>query len=208
VNGRAALDAAAADWPDAVLLDLEMPVMDGYEAAARLREIERTQHRKRCTIVAISSNDGPAIVARALDAGCDHFLAKPAARERLWAILSGAAAPPDAVPASDATNADPVLLDADLESSLAAFLDSRCRALDEMPAALAGGDREAFRRLAHRLAGSFALYGFGWAAARSRALERDALAGDPAALAAGVAALRAHLGGVTIRIEPKRAPRS
>src|SRR5207245_2100229 len=52
VNGRAALDAAARQWPDAVLLDLEMPVMDGYEAAARLREIERADGRKRCTIVA------------------------------------------------------------------------------------------------------------------------------------------------------------
>jgi CheY-like chemotaxis protein len=72
VNGRAALDAAARDWPDVVLLDLEMPVMDGYEAAQRLREMERSQGLKRCLIVAISSNDEESVVQRALAAGCDQ----------------------------------------------------------------------------------------------------------------------------------------
>ena len=88
VNGRAALDAARRAWPDAVLLDLEMPVMDGYETAVRLRELERDGGRKRCTIVAISSNDERATVRRAFAAGCDHYHVKPAPRETLLRLLA------------------------------------------------------------------------------------------------------------------------
>src|SRR5260370_19934369 len=47
VNGRAALAAAQREWPDVVLLDLEMPVMDGYQAARALRELERRESRDR-----------------------------------------------------------------------------------------------------------------------------------------------------------------
>jgi PAS domain S-box-containing protein len=88
VNGRAALDAARSDWPDVVLLDLEMPVMDGYEAAGRLRKMQGQAH-KPLRIIAISSNDDTRSIERALNSGCDDYLVKPAARETLWAVLAG-----------------------------------------------------------------------------------------------------------------------
>jgi CheY-like chemotaxis protein len=88
VNGRAALDAARRDWPDAILLDLEMPVMDGVEFAERLRALELADGRKRCTIVALSSNDEDAVIRRALAAGCDHYHVKPAPRETLLRLLA------------------------------------------------------------------------------------------------------------------------
>lgn len=207
VNGRAAVDLALEDWPDALLLDLEMPVMDGYEAAKKLREIEQERHRKRILIVAISSNDEEAIIRRALAAGCDQYLVKPASREILWQILAGATVPlasGGAGPA-DAQSTDDVALDPDLERTLHEFLASRRQALDEMPRALDVGDRVAFKRLAHRLAGSFALYGFKWAAAESKAIERDAADGDLADLAARTAAVRAHLDAVKVRVARKDA---
>ena len=86
-NGEEALRLALELKPDILLLDLEMPVMDGYEAAKRLREMERAEGRARCTIVAISSNDDQAIVQRALAAGCDHYLTKPAERTALLQLL-------------------------------------------------------------------------------------------------------------------------
>ena len=205
VNGRAAVTAAELEWPDVVLLDLEMPVMDGYEAARRLREIEREKRRKRVLIIAISSNDEEVIVKRALAGGCDHYLVKPAPREILWQLLAGASVPiaSGGVPLGEASEEDAVSLDADLEPALPAFLSSRREALDEMPEALASGDREAFRRLAHRLAGSFALYGFKWASARSRELERDAATGDADDLAARAGAISRHLQHVKIQVVPK-----
>lgn len=46
--------------------------------ALRLRDIVSTQGKKRCIIIAISSNDEETIIARAKAAGCDHYLIKPA----------------------------------------------------------------------------------------------------------------------------------
>jgi PAS domain S-box-containing protein len=201
VNGRAAVDAARRNWPDAVLLDLEMPVMDGYEAAKRLRALERENGHKRCTIVAISSNDEDAIIRRALAAGCDHYQVKPAPREILLRLLSGEAPAAAAAPeATDVASGDAVDLDPDLEAALPAFFASRRQALDEMPQALDAGDRARFKRLAHRLAGSFTLYGFRWAAEQCKALERAAAAGEPGELRNGAAAVRAHLDVVKVRV--------
>ena len=87
-DGQMALNRLTALQPDVVLLDLEMPVMDGWEFAARLRELERENGRKRCTIVALSSNDETAVVRRALAAGCDHYHVKPAPRETLLRLLA------------------------------------------------------------------------------------------------------------------------
>src|SRR5690606_26218861 len=56
----------------------------------------------RCTIVALSSNDDPITVARALASGCDYYLAKPASREALWSILAGDAPAAAAAPAAGA----------------------------------------------------------------------------------------------------------
>jgi PAS domain S-box-containing protein len=199
VNGRAALDAAERDWPDVVLLDLEMPVMDGYVAAQALRDMERARGLKRCLIVAISSNDEEHVVQRALAAGCDQYVVKPAPRQVLWRILGalGSESAPVAA-AAGAMDSGTVRVDEGLKAVLPEFLRSRRELLGQMPAALAAGDRVQFRRYAHRLAGSFALYGFAWAAAQCRAIEDDALAGEPQDLEQRAAAVRAHLDTVTI----------
>jgi CheY-like chemotaxis protein len=205
VNGRAALEAALHEWPDIVLLDLEMPVMDGYETARKLREMEHAQDRKRALIVAISSNDEERIVARARAAGCDEYLVKPAPRDALWRILGASAGETAAESApAEVSAATPVMIDEDLKPTLPGFLDSRRELLDEMPAALATGDRTHFKRCAHRLAGSFALYGFAWAAAHCRALELDAQDGEPRDLEGRVAAVRAHLDRVIVEYVPAK----
>jgi PAS domain S-box-containing protein len=199
VNGRAALEAARADWPDVVLLDLEMPVMDGYEAAAKLREMERAGGRKRLSIIAISSNDDEAIVQRALAAGCDHYLVKPAPRELLFRLLAGEKVTLEKItPFVEGPAPARVELEPRLKAKLPAFLESRRALLDEAAAAAAAGEREALRRAAHRLAGSFGLFGFDWASGKARSVENDAAAGDLGALGARLAEVRTHLDAVEI----------
>jgi len=78
------------------------------------------------------------------------------------------------------------------------FLETRRKFLAEMQEALAQDDRPALKRLAHKVAGGFAMYGFAWAATHCRAMERDALLGDAADLGRRLEAVRRHLGGVQI----------
>jgi HPt (histidine-containing phosphotransfer) domain-containing protein len=74
-----------------------------------------------------------------------------------------------------------------------------------MAEALAALDRARFRKLAHKLAGSFNLYGFRWAAAQCKALERAAPDGERAELARAAAAVRAHLDTVQVRLRAAEA---
>ena len=92
-------------------------------------------------------------------------------------------------------------LDADLEAALPGFLASRRETLGEMAGALGAGDRARFRRLAHKLAGSFGLYGFRWAAEQCRALQKTATSADAGELARGTDAVRAHLDAVKVRLK-------
>jgi PAS domain S-box-containing protein len=193
VNGRAALEAARRQPPDVIFLDLEMPVMSGYEAVERLRADELSEGRKRAKVIAFSSNDDEATIKRALAAGCDHYLAKPAPRETLWKLLLSQPVAVNAPQSQAALASDPVEVDADLRTTLPAFYVSRRRALETIASALANNERAVVKRQSHRLAGSFALYGFKWAAAECRAIQLDALTGDATALAARVKAVRAHL---------------
>ncbi len=207
VNGRAALEAMRHQHFDFVFLDLEMPVMSGYEAAERIRKLEKEERRKATTLVAFSSNDDDASIKRALAAGCDHYLTKPAPRETLWKLLAGDAVPaPEPKPGKLPTASDPVEVDVDLRPTLAAFFVSRRKALDEIDVSLARGQRAAARRLAHKLAGGFSLYGFKWAAAQCRLIEQTAEGGDRDELTERIEFVRRHLESAQVRFVESAAP--
>jgi CheY-like chemotaxis protein len=73
-NGEDALTRTAADSPDVVLMDLSLPVLDGWEATRRLKTDERTAH---IPIVALTAHDESGDLQRATRAGCDWFVPKP-----------------------------------------------------------------------------------------------------------------------------------
>ena len=193
VNGRAAVDAAAASPPDVVLMDLDMPVMDGYEAVATIRSDEARTGRKRAAIIALSSHDDDDTRARCLATGFDFYLTKPVTKELLHETLARFC-PAVATPAA----ATRITVDDDVRDMIPGFLASRRELAAELAAAAAAGDREALRRTAHKLAGSFALYGFHWAADHCRALERDAHSAELGRLAERAARLREHLETIVI----------
>jgi len=84
-DGHAALELASTFEPDVYLLDIGMPVMNGYELARALRE--RYGHRP--LLIAVSAYAQAADRIAAELAGFDHHLAKPFAVERLIALLKG-----------------------------------------------------------------------------------------------------------------------
>jgi CheY-like chemotaxis protein len=79
-NGMEALERAAADGPDIVLMDLSLPVMDGWEATRRLKADSRTAH---IPVVALTGHALAGISEGARQAGCDAFVTKPCLPEDL-----------------------------------------------------------------------------------------------------------------------------
>ncbi|MFZ9487240.1 MAG: ATP-binding protein, partial [Alphaproteobacteria bacterium] len=109
-DGAQAVEAALGDWaPDLVLMDLQMPGMDGLEATRLVRAAEAREGRRRVPIVALTAAAFDADRQRCLDAGMDGYLSKPIMLASLRAELArwlpgqaaaaageGAAAPPPA----------------------------------------------------------------------------------------------------------------
>jgi len=73
-NGKEALEVAAWARPDLVLMDLKMPVMDGYEATRALR---LTDWGKDTPVIAVTAYATREHREKALDAGCSDFISKP-----------------------------------------------------------------------------------------------------------------------------------
>lgn len=92
VNGRLALQAATHSRPDVVIMDVEMPIMGGLEALARIREYQAAQGQTPSYMVAYSGNDDPQSIEKFHAAGFDHCLKKPSGRESVLAVLAQAAA--------------------------------------------------------------------------------------------------------------------
>ena len=76
-NGREAVDLALEHVPDLVLMDIQMPGMDGLECARRLRLLQREGNLPDFPILALSAHALDADVAASLDAGMDEHLTKP-----------------------------------------------------------------------------------------------------------------------------------
>jgi CheY-like chemotaxis protein len=73
-NGVDAIAHTGVHFPDVVLMDLSLPVIDGWEATRRLKADIRTAH---IPVVALTAHDGSGELQRATLAGCDWFVPKP-----------------------------------------------------------------------------------------------------------------------------------
>ena len=83
-NGQEAIDLSQREGPDLVLMDLNMPVLDGFNATLRIREDVRTRD---VPVVAITAYDTAESRAAATAVGCCEYVTKPLDHERLKLIL-------------------------------------------------------------------------------------------------------------------------
>ncbi|MCP4421923.1 MAG: response regulator [Chloroflexi bacterium] len=84
VNGLEGLEMVKSHQPQLILLDINLPDIDGYEIARRLRENADGQF-PHVPIIALTANVLADDAARALVAGCDEYMAKPINISELWA---------------------------------------------------------------------------------------------------------------------------
>jgi len=85
-NGWDGLDLAKKDHPDIILLDINLPDIDGYEVARRLRG-ENINMMLYVPIIAITANALRGDAEKALAAGCDVYMSKPINIRELWARI-------------------------------------------------------------------------------------------------------------------------
>ncbi len=86
-NGWLALEAMKTDSYDAVLMDCQMPVMDGLSATAEIRRREQSSGGARVPIIALTANAMDGDRERCLAAGMDDFLSKPFSQQQLATLL-------------------------------------------------------------------------------------------------------------------------
>ena len=154
--------------PDLVLMDLQMPVIDGLQATAKIRAIETKEspEKVRSCIVALTADVLPETRGECLAGGMDDYLAKPVRREEIMAVLdrcfgtvgSGERDFRDA-PSENAAWNRPLMLevldgDEELADEIASeFLKETAQMPAVLAEALAEGDMEKLRRHAHTIKG-------------------------------------------------------
>jgi len=157
-NGAEALERIAETDFDAVLMDCQMPVMDGFSASRAIREAEALKGRPRMPIIALSANVLSEDRERCIAAGMDEHLAKPLDTTRLAGCLQRYLTAVPKPPAVD-LHALHELTGGDREFErelIATFVSSGDRCLADILEALATKDLETVGRRAHSLKGASA----------------------------------------------------
>jgi signal transduction histidine kinase/CheY-like chemotaxis protein len=155
-NGREALDLLARETFDLVLMDVQMPEMDGLEATAAIRRSEEGTGR-HLRILAMTAHAMAGDRDRCLSAGMDGYLSKPIDQAILYATLENDTAPPARVDARGVVTDDAAAAmrqatgGPQFSYAIATFLDTCPAQLAEVKAAAERRDAEAVRELAHQI---------------------------------------------------------
>jgi CheY-like chemotaxis protein/HPt (histidine-containing phosphotransfer) domain-containing protein len=182
-NGREAVHAVEEQPFDLVLMDVQMPEMNGLEAAAAIRELEKTTGG-HIPIIALTAHALKGDREECVAAGMDDYLSKPLQPRELYEAIARHAPPADQaspVPLADENVFDPSAAlesvggDADLLDELVeVFLDDYPKLLAAIETAVVRRDGPAVERCAHRIKGAVGVFARGPA---FEAAERLELAG-------------------------------
>jgi len=191
-NGKDAVERLRNERFDIVLMDAQMPVMNGYDAVAAARKRERDEALAPTPILMLSAFAFPEERQRSMDVGCNAHLVKPIRKAELIEQLYRHA------------KREPILVEADPELGdlVPAYLESRRRDLATLRAALAAGRFEEIRKLGHNMKGTGRSYGFAPVTELGQRLEQAGKRGESAEAGAVLDALAEYLARVEIVSPP------
>jgi two-component system, sensor histidine kinase and response regulator len=164
-NGAEAVDAYVDQHFDAILMDVQMPLMDGFEATASIREKEQ-QTGHHTPIIAMTAHAMKGDRERCLENGMDGYVSKPIRADELFAVLEGIASPRENTDKQEVVTEMKNILDMDellahvdgdtslLKEIVVLFMEDCPLLMARLQDAIACGDAEEIERAAHSLKGS------------------------------------------------------
>jgi signal transduction histidine kinase/DNA-binding response OmpR family regulator len=188
-NGQEALDAIQqGEQFDLILMDIDMPVMDGYTATRRIRAWQQAlgaeAQNLAAPIVALSADAMREAVRASLEAGCVAHVAKPVDRDTLLKTIHRFAAPAaGTLAAQDAPAQAAITVSEQVLALVPQYLASKKTQIEEARMALASRDFAPIRRFGHNLKGTGRGYGFPPIEDIGTEIERAAAEADPSRIA-------------------------
>jgi signal transduction histidine kinase/CheY-like chemotaxis protein/HPt (histidine-containing phosphotransfer) domain-containing protein len=173
-NGALAVEEALQGAYDLVLMDMQMPVMDGLEATRKLRECDY-----RGPVVALTANAMKEDIEKCLAAGCDAFLSKPVDRVRFNQVISMYLQSHEDSPADNAPLISTVLeADPDRADLVQKFVENLPSLLDSLANACANQDWDGLKHRIHDLKSFGEGYGYMQLSKVAEKIELECLSGD------------------------------
>ena len=188
-NGFEAIEVATGENPDLVLMDCQMPGMDGFEATSRIREHEKRNGYSPVPIIAMTANTLPQDQQKCFSVGMDDFLGKPVTIKSLTAKIDDWLKRSASVPGEEGSSVvtdpvgEPVHLDTRTVEELRELMQEKFRAIIEtymrdtpirfktMRDAITAGNPEQLYRAAHSLKAASASLGANGLSELARQLE-------------------------------------
>ncbi len=147
-NGRDALLMFQQNRYDMILMDMQMPVMDGYTATGEIRKLERERNEVRTPVIALTAYALKEEMEKSLQAGCDDHVTKPIAKATLLETVDRY------------TKAYSFKVDPDLKELIPDYIEKRRIELRECKSLSEKSDFPSLQKLGHKLRGSAGSYGF------------------------------------------------
>ncbi len=166
VNGQIGLDKFKAGHYDLVLMDMQMPLMDGYTATREIRKWEKEKGLREVPILALTAHVLKEDVEKSLAAGCTGHLTKPIKKSDLIQAITAH------VPWNNEKIS--ITISHELEDLIPLFMENTRKDIHTINDALVQNDLETIRRIGHSMKSYGTGYGFDSVSALGRKIERAA----------------------------------
>jgi CheY-like chemotaxis protein/HPt (histidine-containing phosphotransfer) domain-containing protein len=200
VDGEAAVARFATSDFDLILMDVQMPVMDGLTATRNIRSFEREHGIPPIPIIALTAYSSEEEIARCILAGCNAHLSKSFAKSDLLNAIEKYRRPPAPPQIPPAPAAEPISIEIPpgMEDLIPGYLANRRKEVTDMNELLEANDFTRLVMLSHNLKGTGTEYGFPELAQFGAALEQSARKADCGSLSSQITDLGNYLDRVRL----------